>query len=55
MQTSIIVLLFGIFAPLNLYTKLKKYKNRFLDYGTTTLLVIMLDIKKKNQVKPQWK
>ena len=54
MQTSIIVL-FGIFAPLNLYTKLKKYKNRFLDYGTTTLLVIMLDIKKKNQVKPQWK
>ena len=42
-QTLIIVLWFGIFAHLNLYMKLKKYKNDHLDYYTTTSLVIMLN------------
>ena len=43
-QTLIIVLLFDIFAYLNLYMK-SKYKKQeaALDYYTTTLLVIMLN------------
>ena len=53
-HTLIIVLLFGIFAHLNLYIKSKKYKNGHLDNYTTTLLVIMLN-SYKNQVKRQWK
>ena len=43
-QTLIIVLLFDIFAYLNLYMKSKyKKKEAALDYYTTPLLVIMLN------------
>ena len=50
-QTSIIALKFGIFAHLNLYIKLKKYRNGHLDYYTTTSLVIILISKKKKSGK----
>ena len=41
-QNLIVVLLFGIFAHLNLYIESEKYKNWHLDYYTTTSLMIML-------------
>ena len=45
-QTFIIVLVFDIFANLDLRIKSKKYKNGYLDYYTTTSLVIMLNSSK---------
>ena len=36
LYTLIIVFLFGIFAHPNLYIKMEKYKNGYLDYYTTT-------------------
>ena len=45
-QNFIIVLVFDIFANLDLHIKSKKYKNGYLDYYTTTSLVITLNSSK---------